>query len=68
MQTTKNRTEIRAYSVKELCNLYQVSYRTFSRWLNTAKKDIGERPGRFYTLVQVEKIFSEFGVPVPGEV
>ncbi len=63
METTKHTTEIKAYSVKELCNLYQVSYKTFSRWLQTAREDIGERPGRFYTVLQVEKIFSEFGIP-----
>jgi hypothetical protein len=55
--------EVRPYTVKELCALYRMSYRSFSTCLGPIKNMIGERPGRYYTVRQVEIIFMELGIP-----
>ena len=54
---------IKPYSVKELKQLYQVSHKTLAKWLLPFNKEIGERNGRFYTVPQVEIIFSKLGLP-----
>ena len=56
-------TEIRVYSNKELCILYNVCNRTFNRWLVPFKDDIGTRYGRYFTIVQGEIIFLKIGIP-----
>ena len=54
---------IRPYTLKELSSLYGISTRTILRWLNPFKTQIGERNGRFYTILQVGKIFELLGMP-----
>ncbi len=55
--------EVKAYSAKELCIIYGISYKTLRKWLSPFKADIGDRQGRFYTVLQVEIIFSKLGLP-----
>jgi transposase len=54
---------LRAYSVKELAALFDVSRPTLVRWLKPYKSQIGKRIGHFYTLKQVEIIFKSIGWP-----
>lgn len=56
-------TDVRPYSLKELCNLYNVHNKTLYRWMEPFSADIGSRHGRFYTVLQVEIIFIKLGVP-----
>ena len=65
-QAVKNEIQgliIKPYSSKELRQLYQVSQRTLLKWLQPFKGEIGKRNGHFYTVPQVEIIFSKLGVP-----
>lgn len=62
-QSTFIQAEIRAYNIKELCSLYNVSRKTFSKWLKPFEQQIGQRQGRYYTVVQVERIFMHIGIP-----
>jgi len=55
--------KIRAMSKTELANAYQVSIKTFSRWIQPFKEEIGKYLGRAYTPKQVRKIFNLLGEP-----
>ncbi len=54
---------IRAYSKKELANLYDVSKMTMTRWLRPHLEKIGKREGHTYTVKQVTIIFEILGIP-----
>ncbi|MCW3091395.1 MAG: hypothetical protein JWP81_2464 [Ferruginibacter sp.] len=55
--------EVRPYSSKELCGIYGISYKTLRKWLQPFQQEIGDRRGRFYTVLQVETIFCKLGLP-----
>ena len=48
MGITNDKFELRAYSKKELAEKYQVSVKTFDKWLKPFSEKIGEKRGRFY--------------------
>lgn len=54
---------LKAYTVKQLSELYGVSAKTFRRWLEPFSKSIGEKRGYFYNISQVKCIVSHLGVP-----
>jgi len=54
---------VKAYSPRELCQLYGVSRKTLVTWLKPFSKQIGKRHGRYYTVLQVQSIVSHLGVP-----
>jgi transcriptional regulator GlxA family with amidase domain len=56
-------TVIRAMTIKELAALYQVSIRTFRRWLRPFHQEIGQREGWFYKPCQVKTIVQLLGEP-----
>lgn len=53
----------KAYSNKEIAVMFNVSERTWRRWVAPFRNDIGDRKGHFYTPVQVKVIFEKLGVP-----
>lgn len=55
--------KIRAMSKTELANAYQVSIKTFSRWIQPFKEEVGKYLGRAYTPKQVKIIFDLLGTP-----
>jgi hypothetical protein len=59
--TLKN--ELRAYTTKELAELYKVNERTFKRWIEPFSSTIGERNGHFFNINQVRTIFEKLGSP-----
>lgn len=59
----KNVIYVKPYSMKELSVLYGVSRRTFYNWLIPFREEIGKRLGLYYSVKQVEIIFSNLGVP-----
>ena len=69
MENEISTTRIRGLSKKELSELYQVSPKTFRKWINTpnrlsALKKLGYNPSdRMFTPRQVEYIFDVIGVP-----
>lgn len=54
---------LKAYTLKELSELYGVSEKTFRKWLSPFKEAIGEKRGYFYTIGQVKQILEFLGVP-----
>ena len=54
---------IKTYTQKELAALYDVTPKTFRRWLKRAKVDIGIRLGNFYLPRQVRLIVEKIGFP-----
>ena len=59
----KNKSDLKAYSTKELAAIYGVCNKTIKRWIGPFKKDVGTRNGRFYNVAQVTIIFTRLGVP-----
>jgi hypothetical protein len=57
------RIPFKAYSNKEIARLYDVSPRTWRRWLEPFRNDIGYRKGHFYNPNQVKVIFEKLGIP-----
>jgi transposase len=55
--------KIRAMSKTELANAYQVSLKTFAKWITPFKEKIGDYLGRAYTPKQIHKIFELLGKP-----
>ena len=58
-----NTIEVRPYCLIELCHMYQISPRTFKKWLLPFADEIGKKNGRFYTVLQVSLIFDKLGLP-----
>ena len=63
MGITNDKFELRAYTKKELAEKYQVSVKTFDKWLKPFSEKIGEKRGRFYTVNQVKTMLEVLGVP-----
>jgi phage antirepressor YoqD-like protein len=63
MKTTFIVTEIRPYTVKELCKIYKISDKTLRKWLQPISGEIGKRQGYIYNVAQVVTIFRHLGVP-----
>lgn len=55
--------DLRPYTFKQLYQLYGVSDKTFRKWLKPFAEEIGERRGRYYTIMQVRTILERIGIP-----
>ena len=60
---TGQRIEIKPYTLKELANLYQVSDKTFKKWLDRFNEELGKKCGNYYIIPQVKIIFDKLGLP-----
>jgi hypothetical protein len=63
MSTENLVREIRPYSTKELTGIYNVCDKTMKKWIKPFIKELGEKNGRYYSVVQVNIIFDKLGVP-----
>ena len=63
MSITTDKFELKAYSKKELAEMYEVSVRTFNGWLKPFDAAIGKKIGRYYTVNQVKTIVEAVGLP-----
>lgn len=63
MLDNENTFIVRAYSQKELRNLYGVSPETWASWLAPIKEKVGDYLGKSYDPSQVEIIISHLGLP-----
>ena len=54
---------VKPYNVQELCFLYGTSIKTFKKWLSPFELLLGSRIGRYYSVLQVEIIFLNLGIP-----
>ena len=55
--------ELKPYTTKELAAIYQVSDKTFNKWVGKFRIDVGEKSGRLYTIRKVTVIFDKLGLP-----
>lgn len=54
---------LRAYTPKEIRNLYGISPHIFKKWIEDFKDEIGELKANSYTITQVKIITDKLGVP-----
>ncbi len=54
---------LRAYTPKEMRNLYGVSSHIFKKWIEDFQDEIGELKANSYTITQVKIIIDKLGVP-----
>jgi hypothetical protein len=55
--------DVKPYTTKEMAAIYQVSPKTFNRWVTRIRTDVGEKNGRFFTINQVKTILDKIGLP-----
>ena len=55
--------DVKPYTMKELCEIYQISDKTMRKWLEPFSEQIGKRQGHIYNVAQVVTIFAKLGVP-----
>jgi hypothetical protein len=55
--------DVKPYTMKELCEIYQVSDKTMRKWLEPFNDQIGKRQGHIYNVAQIVTIFTNLGVP-----
>lgn len=63
MKTNLSVKEVKPYTMKELCKIYQISDKTMRKWMQPFSKEIGKRQGHIYNVAQIAVIFSKLGVP-----
>lgn len=63
MKTNYVVKQVKPYSMKELCEIYEVSDKTMRKWLQPFADQIGKRQGHIYNVAQVATIFRNLGVP-----
>ncbi|NOS57420.1 MAG: hypothetical protein HOP37_14350 [Cyclobacteriaceae bacterium] len=59
---------VRMCTYKDLCALYGVSYKIIKQQLKPFEKEIGEKHGNFFSILQVIKIFEFLGEPSEIEI
>lgn len=63
MSGSENRIfTVQAYPLKQLRMLYNVSWKTWNRWIEKVP-DLGGYDGKSYTPAQVQKIIDHIGKP-----
>jgi hypothetical protein len=62
-KTADGKFILKAYTRKEMRNIYGVSLRTFNKWTEELDKELGPIIGKFYNVTQVKLIIEKFGVP-----
>jgi hypothetical protein len=59
---------VKMCTYKDLCALYSVSYKIIKQQLKPFQKEIGEKHGNFFSIVQVLKIIELLGEPAEIEI
>lgn len=54
---------LKAYTLKELALIYDVSTKTMRRWMEPFEKELGPKRGRYYTIPQVKIVFDNLSLP-----
>jgi hypothetical protein len=55
--------KLKAYSKKEVAQLYEISPKSLQTWLTPFEKELGPRVGRYYNPKQMRIIFEKLGIP-----
>lgn len=61
--STQFRLEMRPYTFKEICSLYQLNYRAMKTMLKPLAGKLGKRHGIYYSVRQLETIINLLGPP-----
>ena len=67
LQEPENIYVIKAYKCAQLCQMYEVSKKTFIKWIKPFEDAIGPRYGHYFTIAQVRIIFDKLGFPGKNE-
>jgi hypothetical protein len=63
-ETTERKVvAVMAYTTKELAEIYGVTLKAFQTWMHNIRDQVGPKIGRYYTIIQVKKIFHLLGDP-----
>ena len=62
-ETQTNEMVIIPMNAIQLAKIYGVGIKTFRKWMEPHKAEIGDKIGRFYTISQVKIILEKFGIP-----
>jgi hypothetical protein len=54
---------IKAYTVKQLAEFFEVSDKIFRGWIKDIKEQVGVKRGHYYNIRQVKVIFDHMGIP-----
>jgi hypothetical protein len=54
---------LKPYSIKELSQCYDVSYKVMRSWLSPIKKKVGKQVGKCFNVKQIRIIFDHLGHP-----
>ena len=54
---------IKAFTPGELAGLYEITTKTLKSWIDPHIDMVGKRRSKYYTSLQVKKIFDCLGVP-----
>lgn len=62
-ESTIPQIQLKAYSKKEVAELYKISGKSLKTWLEPFQQELGPRVGRFYSPRQMKIIFEHLGIP-----
>ncbi len=54
---------IKPYRMIDLENIFDVDARTLKKWIKEYQTDIGEKKGKYFTILQVSTIIQKIGLP-----
>jgi hypothetical protein len=57
------RLEMRPYYLKEICEIYRMSYKSMRSAIRPIRDQLGERPGYYLSVRQLEMIVRHLGPP-----
>ncbi len=62
-KSAPHQIQLKAYSKKELAELYKISAKSLQTWLTPFENELGQRRGRYYNPKQMKIIFEKLGIP-----
>jgi hypothetical protein len=61
--TSRCRLEMRPYYLKEICQIYGMSYKAMRKKINPIRDLLGDRSGYYFSVRQLEVIVRHLGPP-----
>lgn len=59
----RGKAPLQPYTTEEMASLYNITTKTFLKWIEPFVNDIGEKIGWYFNVRQVEVIFEKIGRP-----
>jgi hypothetical protein len=63
LEKIRGKAPLQPYTTEEMAELYNITTKTFLKWLEPFKNDIGEKIGWYFNIRQVEIMFEKLGRP-----